>query len=283
MNLEFVTAGDIRIAVWDSPGTGTPLLFAHATGFHGRMWDHIIRKFPGRRALALEFRGHGRSSQIALPVGWSTFAQDLILVADRYALRGAVGVGHSMGGHALAEAVALRPDIFSALVLADPVIFPSSYYGAAGPDVSFIERRRNRWSSPAEMFERFRPRLPFSAWPEDFVRTYCEYALLPDGDGFVLACSPEVEASIYRQSNAKETDIGPLLSSIKCPATILRAGKTWQPGIFDPSASPTSPDAAERFGNGHEVLLPDHNHFIPMEAPDVLVREIRAVMDRTVR
>ena len=43
MKLELVSAGGLRLAVWEWPGAGPPLLFAHATGFHGRMWDHIIR------------------------------------------------------------------------------------------------------------------------------------------------------------------------------------------------------------------------------------------------
>ena len=125
-----------------------------------------------------------------------------------------------MGGHALAEAAALRPDAFAALVLADPVIFASRYYGAPGFDVSFILRRRNRWASSAEMFERFRPRLPFSAWPEEVVRNYCDYALVADSDSFVLACPPQVEASIYRESQAPESNIAAALATLRQPVTI---------------------------------------------------------------
>jgi pimeloyl-ACP methyl ester carboxylesterase len=281
VNLEFVSAGGLRLAVWEWPGAGPPLLFAHATGFHGRMWDHIIRQFPGRRALAIEFRGHGRSAKPAPPIPWRSFAEDILAVVEQFDLRGVVGVGHSMGGHALAEAAALHPDAFAALVLADPVIFPPHFYGAPGPDVSFILRRRNRWTSPAEMFERFRPRLPFAAWPEEVVRNYCDYALLPDGDGYVLACPPEVEASIYRESQTPEADIAAALATLRQPVTIVRAGRTWQPGVFDPSASPTAPDIAARFANAKEVFLAENNHFIPMEAPHVMVREIRAVLGRT--
>jgi pimeloyl-ACP methyl ester carboxylesterase len=281
VKLEFASAGALRLAVWEWPGGGPPLLFAHATGFHGRMWDHIIREFPGRRALAMEFRGHGRSSKPVPPISWRWFAEDILAVAGHFDLRGAVGVGHSMGGHALAEAAASSPDSFAALVLADPVIFPADYYGAPGPDVSFILRRRNRWTSPAEMFECFRSRLPFSAWPEEVVRNYCDYALLPDGGGFELACPPEIEASIYRESHAPEADIWAALAAVRCPVTILRAGKAWQPGVFDPSASPTAPNVAARFANAKDLLLPENNHFIPMEAPRVMVREIRNVLSRT--
>ncbi len=280
MKLEFVSAGSLSLAVWEWPGADPPLLFAHATGFHGRMWDHIIREFPGRRALALEFRGHGRSSKPAPPIPWRWFAEDILAVAAHFDLRGAAGVGHSMGGHALAQAAALRPDAFAALVLADPVIFPGHLYGLPGPDGSFILRRRNRWTSSAEMFKRLRPRLPFAAWHEEVVRNYCDYALLPDGDGCVLACPPEVEASIYREAHARESDISAALAAISCPVTILRSGKAWQRGVFDPSTSPTAPDVAARFANAREVFLPENNHFIPMEAPHVIVREIRAALDR---
>ena len=278
MKLEFVSAAGLRLAVWEWPGAGPPLLFAHATGFHGRMWDHIIREFPGRRALALEFRGHGRSSKPAPPIPWRSFAEDILAVAEHFDLRGAAGVGHSMGGHALAEAAALRPDAFAALVLADPVIFPAHLYGAPGPDVSFILRRRNRWASSAEMFERFRSRLPFAAWPEEVVRNYCDYALLPDGDGYVLACPPQVEASIYYESQAPESDIAAALATLRQPVTILRAGRAWQPGVFDPTSSPTAPDIAARLPNACEVFLAENSHFIPMEAPRVMVREIRAAL-----
>jgi len=283
MNLEFVTAGGLRLAVWERPGVGRPLLFAHATGFHGRMWDHIIREFPGRRALALEFRGHGRSAKPSPPIPWSRFAEDILAVAEHYELSGAVGVAHSMGGHALVEAAALRPRAFAALVLADPVLFPASLYGTPIPDVSFILRRRNRWNSSAEMFERFRPRQPFAAWPEEVVRNYCDYALLPDGagDSYVLACPPEIEADSYRQSHAMESNLAPLFAAVRMPVTVLRAGKTWQTGAFDPTTSPTASDAAARFANGKEVFLPHANHFIPMEEPELVVREIREVLSRT--
>jgi len=120
--------------------------------------------------------------------------------------------------------------------------------------------------------------LPFAAWPEEVVRNYCDYALLPDGGGYVLACPPEIEASIYREAHAPESDIAAALAILHQPVTILRAGKAWQPGVFDPSASPTAPDLAARLPNARDVFLAENNHFIPMEAPHAVVREIRAAL-----
>jgi lipase len=269
-----------QIAVWEWPAlhptaNAPALLFAHATGFHGRMWDHIVRLFPNRRCLALEFRGHGRSHKPAPPIPWLSFAEDILSAARYFNLQGVIGVGHSLGGHALTAAAAARPQTFSRLVLVDPVILRRERYGAPPMDAAFIGRRRNRFASPSEMFERFRPRLPFSAWPEEVLRSYCDYALLPESGSFVLACPPATEADIYTHSNAPESNIYPLLPTILLPVTILRAGRPAVPGLFNPAASPTAPDLASNFPNARDILLPHNSHFIPMESPETIAHAIR--------
>jgi len=271
--LHFVPAGELKLAVWEWPGHGPALLFAHATGFHGRCWDHIVRCFPGRRAIALEFRGHGRSTIPPPPIPWPDFAQDVLAVARHFDIRGSIGIGHSMGGHSLVSAAILQRAIFSALVLVDPVLMAREYYREPAPDASFIARRRNRFASSAEMIERFRGRLPFSKWQPEALRNYCDYALRPDGDSFVLACPPAVEAAIYGRCNAPENDLYGGMPGVVQPVTILRAGSTPTAG-FDLNASPTAPDVAACFPNGRDVFLPDHNHYIPMEAPELVEAEI---------
>lgn len=273
-SLHFAPSNQLKLAVWEWPGGPPALLFAHATGFHGRCWDHIVRRFPGRRALALEFRGHGRSSIPTPPIPWPEFAQDVLAVARHFGLHDAIGIGHSMGGHSLVSAAILDPAIFSALVLVDPVIFPPEYYHAPAPDASYIARRRNRWASSAEMFDRFRARPPFSSWQPDALRNYCDYALLPDGDSFVLACPPAVEAAIYGRCNAPDNDLYAGMPGVTQPVTILRAGTTPTTATLDLNASPTGPDLAASFPHGRDIFLPDHNHYIPMEAPELVAAEI---------
>ena len=65
--LTMTHANGVNVAAWVWPGVDPPLLFAHATGFHGRAWDAICRGLPGRRRIAVEIRGHGRSSKPAPP------------------------------------------------------------------------------------------------------------------------------------------------------------------------------------------------------------------------
>ncbi len=272
--LHFVSSGDQRLAVWEWPGQGRPLLFAHATGFHGRGWDHIVSRFPGRRVLSIEFRGHGRSSTPQPPIPWPEFAQDVLAVARHFELRDAVGIGHSMGGHSLVLATILNPAIFSALVLVDPVIFPPEYYQMPPPDAAYVARRRNRYASADEMFERYHLRPPFSAWRPEALRNYCDYALRPEGESFVLCCPPAVEAAIYGRCNAPENNLYSGMPHVKQPVTVMRAGSTPQTETLDLSASPTGPDVAASFPQGRDVYLPDRNHYIPMEAPELVAAEI---------
>jgi lipase len=272
--LHYVNAGHERLAVWEWPGQDPPLLLTHATGFHGRCWDDIVCRLPGRRALAIEFRGHGRSTKPAGPIPWSDFAQDALAVARHFGLHGAIGAGHSMGGHALVSAAIQQAGIFTALVLVDPVIFPPEYYGAAPADASYIQRRRNRFASPAEMFDRFRLRAPFRSWQPEALKNYCDYALLPEGDSFVLACPPAVEAGIYAACNSPEANLYAGIPTVAQPVTILRAGTTQSGDVLDLNGSPTAPDLASKFPSGRDLFLPHHNHYIPMEAPELVVAEI---------
>ena len=267
----------IELAVWDWPGSGPPLLFAHATGFHARCWDQIVRAFPDRRAIAVDLRGHGRSSKPAPPYYWIDFAADLAAAAESLGIVECIGVGHSMGGHTLAATVARRPETCAKLLLIDPTIFPRKYYGQPAGDSSYIARRRNRFSSPEEMYQRFQDRPPFVTWQPEVLHDYCEYGLLAADDGYVLACPPEVEAAIYPMSVDPGSDIYDLLPLVRQPVTVLRAGIQWVPGVFNLNSSPTAPDLASHFPDGRDIVLEGRGHYIPMEAPQLVVDAIRRV------
>jgi lipase len=272
--LKFIPANGQQIAVWDWPGDGPPFLFAHATGFHGRCWDRILAHFPERRCLAVDSRGHGRSSKPAPPAHWRDWGRDLAAVAAHFDLRDTIGIGHSMGGHITVQCAALRPETYRALLLIDPTIFPRELYGAPFPDVSFTLRRKNRWTGPDEMYERFKDRLPFSRWKPEILRDYCDYGVLPDGDGFVLACPPPIETSIYENSRTLESDIYPEIAQVRQRVVLMRAARTRRPDVFELGASPTAPDLVTYFANASEVVMEDASHFIAMEQPERVTKEI---------
>jgi pimeloyl-ACP methyl ester carboxylesterase len=276
--LHLIEAHGEHLAAWDWAGEGPPLLFAHATGFHGRCWDRIIERFPERRCIAIDTRGHGHSSKPAPPYHWRAFGPDLAAIADHLGIHDALGIGHSMGGHSTVQCAALRPETYGAVLLVDPTIFPEEQYGGPAPDAKFTLRRKNRWTSADEMFERFKDRAPFAAWDRAILRDYCDYGILPDGDGYVLACPPPVEASIYENSKRPETNIYPEIALVRHPVVVMRAERTRSSEVFDLSASPTSPALAGHFRNGCELVLPDASHFIPMEHAADVAAQIAELM-----
>lgn len=257
------------ITVWQWAGEAPAVVFCHATGFHGRCWDQIVARLPGRQCIALDFRGHGRSSKSAPPYRWRTFGDDLAAVLRHFDIRAAVGVGHSMGGHSVVHAAAILPQAFSRLVLLDPVIRARDTYTGALPELDFVLKRRNKFASPDEMFERFKNRTPFAIWDPAILRDYCNFGLLPspNGAGFVLACPPSVEAGIYSQSCAKESDLYDEIPLVKIPVAVIRSAGEFQGDNF--LASPTLPQLASFFPDANDIPLTGVTHFIPMQAPDL--------------
>lgn len=270
----------IELAMWEWPGDDPPLLFVHATGFHGRSWDQVVRHFPGRRCLAPDLRGHGRSAKPDPPYHWQPFGHDVARLAGALGLRDAIGIGHSMGGHSLVEAATMRPEAFAALLLVDPTIFAPQRYGGPAADSSFIARRRNVWSSPAEMMDRFRTRPPFSQWTPEVLHDYCEFGLLPEGGHWVLACPPAIEHSIYQHSTERAADLHAMLPSIRQPVLVVRGGIPWESGAFNLNASPTDPALASHFPNGRDILLEGRTHYIPMESPELVAEYVNEMLDK---
>jgi len=112
-------------------GEGPTLLMVHATGFHARCWDPVIRHLGPRHVIAVDQRGHGRSEKTAI-THWKPFGQDLTALVQALDLSDVVAVGHSMGGHAMVEAAAAEQARFRNLVLLDPVIASPDSYGGGG-------------------------------------------------------------------------------------------------------------------------------------------------------
>ena len=271
---------------WGNRGAGPTVLLVHATGFHARCWDGVVRALgpDAPHLVALDLRGHGRSAKVG-PYHWRQFGADVAAFVAALDLDAIVGVGHSMGGHCVTWAAGAQPARFRQLLLVDPVIMAPGAYrqppAFADSDVHPVARRRNRWGSPEAMFRRFENRHPFSLWESAVLRDYCRYGLLPaaDGDGLVLACPPAVEAAIYMGSTGR--DIGDVVATLPHPVTVLRARprEAAAEGKLDFSRSPTWPGLAAAFPKGWDVYLPALSHFIPMQRPALVAGHIRELLE----
>jgi lipase len=230
----FYPANGIDLAVheWASNEAGAPLVFAHATGFHGRVFDTIIRAFPDHPTYAIDLRGHGQSR--AGPISdWRLVASDVAEFLRQADINGGVGIGHSMGAHTLLQVAADQPDRFAKLVLFDPVILAPDFYAPGEPlytaDTPHPAIRRKRdFASPEAMIERFQTRDPYNLFDPRVFGDYCRFGLVPalSGEGMELACPPEVEASVYASSRSN----GAVLEAarrVDIPVLVVRAKATF--------------------------------------------------------
>jgi lipase len=258
---------------------GPSLLMVHATGFHCRVWDQVIQRLPQSHAIALDQRSHGRSTQTPI-TSWAHFGEDLAGFVQARELHGLVGVGHSMGAHALVQAAAREPQRFQALLLVDPVIASPAAYHAPNPVLGSgmhpAAKRRSRFASAEEMIERFATRRPYDLFDAQSLRDYCIHGLLPaaDGQGLELACTPLTEASVYMTGRANAS-VYASVRALQIPVWVMRARqRTPEADPFDYSYSPTWPELADEFRFGRDLLIPDRSHFLPMEDPTQVAQRV---------
>lgn len=276
-----IRVGDIQLAYheWPASADADTLLIAHATGFHARCYDPIARQFPNMRVIAVDMHGHGASSGGPL-TDWQWVVDELVGLIDHLSLTSAIGIGHSMGGHATLRAAAARHQAFRRLVLFDPVILGPDFYANKGASLASGEmhpaaKRKRNFSTPEEMIKRFEARDPYSLFRRDVFENYCRFGLSPMEDGgFELACAPEMEASMYMSSLSGK----PALDEariLQVPTTVVRAMRS---DLRDFKGSPTWPGLAASMPLGIDMDRSDMTHFHPFQDPDDAARIIREAM-----
>ncbi len=278
--LKTVEIGGCDLAYWEWPGAsesgGSPLVFAHATGFHGRVFDPIIERFPERRIISLDLRGHGQSEGGPI-ANWAEIADDIAAMLAHLDLSQVIGIGHSMGAHALLQAAHDHPHLFKQHILFDPTVLPPQFYEleqdlftANNPHPAV--RRKREFATVQAMMERFEDREPYSLFDRRVFANYCQYGLVPvaNGDGMELACSPEVEAGVYASSRSN-SGIHTAAAKVAIPVLIVRAKQT---GLNDFKSSPTWPGLAAAMPNATDMHRPDRTHFHPLEDPEDAARII---------
>jgi len=287
--LRFLESNGISMACFEwrpeLRGAAPTLLLVHATGFHARVWDRVIAHLPAWHIIAVEQRGHGRSTKTDI-TSWATLGRDLAGFVAALDLSALYAVGHSMGAHALVQAAAFEADRFERLMLIDPVIAspaayhaePMSYPGGLHP----AARRRSRFASADEMIERFSSRMPYSLFDRQSLIDYCTHGVLPaaDNNGVELACSPITEASVY-MTGRSNASIYASIRALRIPVTVVRArlrGPDSDP--FDYSFSPTWPEVAGEFRQGQDLHLSEHSHFLPMQDPSRIAQLVIELVER---
>jgi len=119
-------------------GAGSPLLLLHGANLCAEVWSYQLRDLSSdHRVIALDLRGHGRSSAGDDDVTISAMAADVAEVLLALDLEQAVIAGHSMGGMVCLRLARSRPELIGTRIGAMALIATS---GGLGPGVSSWSR-----------------------------------------------------------------------------------------------------------------------------------------------
>jgi pimeloyl-ACP methyl ester carboxylesterase len=259
----------VDVAVHDLGGAATApiLVVSHATGFHGRCYLPLAVALADRyHSIGFDYRGHGDTAQPAgVPVDWNRYADDVEAVASSLG-RGLVGFGHSMGGACLLIAAHRQPDLFSRLVLFEPIVFDPAVLGEdPGPPVlaTIARRRRSAFPSFEAAIANYAAKPPLAAFTPAALDAYVRFGFREADDGQVhLKCPPEIEATTFEMSLSQAT--WDTLPQIAVP-TLVVCGE-----LADDSPARHSRSIAERLPAARYLQFDDLDHFAPMTHPDLV-------------
>ncbi len=125
MRTEWIpVANSIELAAdtWVPAGVAGPtFLLVHGLSSNARLWDGVAEHLVagGHRVVAVDLRGHGRSSKPDGPYDVPTVADDLAALIARLGIDRPVAAGQSWGGNVVLELAARHPGAVRGIVCVD--------------------------------------------------------------------------------------------------------------------------------------------------------------------
>ena len=100
-------------------GAGSPLVLVHGLGGIVENWCALAPALAERhRVLVPDLPGHGRSALLSEARNLDSLSEAALGLAEAEDIRGAIWIGHSLGGVVALRAAVLRPDAVGGVVLA---------------------------------------------------------------------------------------------------------------------------------------------------------------------
>lgn len=256
----------LRLNVVDHGGTGSPVILLHGGSAHARWWDFVVPHLGAdRRALALDFRGHGDSEWAAAGAyAISDYAADVRALIEAFDLQRPVLVGHSLGSFVALRYAVDHPADLSALVLVDG----RATFGAAGSRYLRLLGMFSAaaYETPEEVVESFRP-LPRETIAAPEVLAHVARHGVREVNGRWTTKFDRASLAGHQAFDLRDR-----LADLDLPVLLVRGEQS----TVVSAASARKLVAACRRGRLVEVA--GCHHHVLIDRPDLLGQEIRAFL-----
>lgn len=254
-----ISADGARIATRVAgPADGPVIVLAHGWTNDRRVWGAVAKRLvaEGRRVVLYDQRGHGGSTPGSGGLTIEALAEDLRAVLEQLDVRGAVVVGHSMGGMAAQAFAVEHPEVVTDRVAA--LVLVASACDRAG---------RGGWRTLvgdyaiADAALRSTPLAPFLVRYTVGRRVHLGHL---SAQARLFTSTPPM---IRRRLRAamRGMDLSTRLGDITVPVTIVAGRRDRLLAVA------RSERIAELIGHAQLTILDDHGHMLPWEAPEDLV------------
>jgi pimeloyl-ACP methyl ester carboxylesterase len=251
-------------------GTGAPLVLVHGSATDMTTWDSVVDALAeDHEVITYDRRGYGRSTH--KPVrDHRIHARDLTAVLDRLTDRPATVVGWSSGGNVVLATAAERPELFSALVVAE-----APFHGLRHADRHVLAtaaklkmtQLRGRRLEAAEVFYRFGSTLRTGGNSYDRAPEHVRENLRANAEPVLAEWDPYFYGVMHEHVPVRA------VTSIPVPITwILGADSSpWMAGLHD--------RVVRRRPDIRTVRITGAGHLLHLDRPDDFVAAIRSAED----
>ncbi|KHL10732.1 alpha-beta hydrolase superfamily lysophospholipase [Mumia flava] len=253
----------ITYRVWGRPDAPLVVL-VHGGAAHAGWWDHVGPHLAAdHRVAALDLSGHGDSSWRDA-YGLTTFAAEVMAVADAESVRRPAIVGHSMGGFvALTAAREYGARLAGVCAIDSPVRQPS-------PEARAWQAENRRlpgnkiYPTRDDALARFRTIPADDAGPPYVRRHIAATSVREVEGGWTWKFDPQVFFSARMEPEE--------IAAATCPVALVRGER----GL---ATSDITATVAERLGGAAPVtVIPDAGHHVMIDQPVALIAAMQTLL-----
>lgn len=271
-----------KFPIRDYGGIGQDLLFLHANGYPPDCYLPLLERLSNRfHTFGLKLRPLWDGHQNEKIQDWHLLSDDLNQFLQLRGGTPAIITGHSLGAVVGLRSAIQEPAIYRALILIDPVIFPTAIIHGwrivkkiglgyqLHPLIPTAQKRRRVFDSHDEVFNAYRQKKIFRYISDKNLNIMISGMIRPiDGNGYELSYSPEWEVQIYYSGISSDTDLWNELPTLRIPLLIIRGAET---DTFFPQ---TARRVKKIIPSSRIETLEKSTHLVPLEKPEEVARII---------